>query len=274
MIQKVDVFSEATPEVKLRTKKMMMWLIIFAVIMLFAGITSALMVLKGKIMWMHVKVSGWFWWSLVWVTLSSIPMFLAVKQLKSGKIKSSMLMLLMTFVLGICFTFTQNSGWNELSAKGMGGRLKNQNKEVINSEEYGFLDIFWNLILGRAAYDWNPLGKFTGAYGEDYWIESKGKALVQWNGEFFDADDVNHEKPKTAQIMSTFNASGALISVLIYLHIIHLVFGLGYLLININRLRIGKLNQENYMSLHANGMYWHFMGILWAYLFVFVFFIY
>ena len=255
MSQQTDVFSEVTPEVKLRTKKMMMWLIIFAVIMLFAGITSALMVLKGKIMWMHVKVSGWFWWSLVWVALSSIPMFLAVRQLKLGKVKSAMLLLGITFILGICFTITQNSGWNELSAKGMGYTITPADN-------------------GMKAYHWNPLGKFTGVYGEDYWIESKGKALVQWNGEFFDADDVNHEKSKTAQVMSTFNASGALISVLIYLHIIHLVFGLGYLLININRLRIGKLNQENYMSLHANGMYWHFMGILWAYLFVFVFFIY
>jgi heme/copper-type cytochrome/quinol oxidase subunit 3 len=255
MSQKVDVFSEATPEVKLRTKKMMMWLIIFAVIMLFAGITSALMVLKGKIMWMHVRVSGWFWWSLIWVALSTVPMFLAVKQLKAGKIKSSMLMLILTFVFGICFTYTQNAGWDELSEKGMGYTITPADN-------------------GLKAYHWNPLGKFTGVYGEDYWIESKGKALVQWNGEFFEADDVNHEKPKTAQIMSTFNASGALISVLIYLHIIHLIFGLGYLLININRLRIGKLNQENYMSLHANGMYWHFMGILWAYLFVFVFFIY
>ncbi|MEN9948940.1 MAG: hypothetical protein RL106_1763, partial [Bacteroidota bacterium] len=52
----MDVFQEATSEVKLRTKKMMMWFIIFAVVMLFGGITSALIVLKGKIMWMHVQV--------------------------------------------------------------------------------------------------------------------------------------------------------------------------------------------------------------------------
>jgi heme/copper-type cytochrome/quinol oxidase subunit 3 len=255
MSQNVDVFSEATPEVKLRTKKMMMWLIIFAVVMLFAGITSALMVLKGKIMWMHVTVSGWFWWSLVWVILSSIPMYLAVKLLKDGKTKASMLMLAVTFLLGISFTITQNAGWTELSEKGMGYTISKTPE-------------------GLDAYHWNPLGKFTGAYGEDYWIESRGKALVQWNGEFYDADDVNHEKPKTAQVMSTFNASGALISVLVYLHIIHLALGLIYLLININRLRIGKLSASNYMSLHANGMYWHFMGILWVYLFLFVFFIY
>jgi len=34
------------------------------------------------------------------------------------------------------------------------------------------------------------------------------------------------------------------------------------------------LNQNEWISLHANGMYWHFMGILWLYLFAFLFFIY
>ena len=33
----MDVFDSVTPEIKLRTKKMMMWFIIFAVVMLFGG---------------------------------------------------------------------------------------------------------------------------------------------------------------------------------------------------------------------------------------------
>lgn len=121
---------------------------------------------------------------------------------------------------------------------------------------------------------WNPLGKFTGEYGTDYWIEYKGQPLVLWNGQFFASDDTNHTKPKTTEVMSTFNASGALISVLVYVHILHLALGLIYLVVNLNRLRTGVLNQENWMSLYANGMYWHFMGILWTYLFLFIFYIY
>jgi heme/copper-type cytochrome/quinol oxidase subunit 3 len=251
----VDVFDSVTPEVKLRTKKMMMWIIIFAVVMLFGGVTSALIVLKGKLMWMHVLVPTSFWLSIVSVLLSSATMFWAVKSLKAGQVKNAMIGVCLTLVFGVLFTITQMTGWAGLKAKGMGYTIT-QNAQ------------------GLKAYKWNPLGKFMGEYGVDYWIEYRNAPLVMWNGQLFAESDVNHTQPKTTEVMSTFNASGALISVLVYVHLIHLFFGLVYLGVNLNRLRIGTLSQENYMSLYANGMYWHFMGILWIYLFAFLFFIY
>jgi heme/copper-type cytochrome/quinol oxidase subunit 3 len=251
----VDVFDSVTPEVKLRTKKMMMWIIIFAVVMLFGGVTSALIVLKGKLMWMHVLVPTSFWLSIVSVLLSSATMYWAVKSLKTGQVKNAMIGVALTLVFGVLFTITQMSGWAGLKEKGMGYTIT-QNEQ------------------GLKAYKWNPLGKFTGEYGVDYWIEYRNAPLVLWNGQFYAESDVNHTQPKTTEVMSTFNASGALISVLVYVHLIHLFFGLIYLVVNLNRLRIGALSQENYMSLYANGMYWHFMGVLWIYLFAFLFFVY
>ena len=50
---KMDVFRGLDPDIKIRTRKMMMWFIIFTVVMLFAGITSALIVLYGKLIWLH-----------------------------------------------------------------------------------------------------------------------------------------------------------------------------------------------------------------------------
>jgi heme/copper-type cytochrome/quinol oxidase subunit 3 len=251
----VDVFDSVTPEVKLRTKKMMMWIIIFAVVMLFGGVTSALIVLKGKLMWMHVLVPTSFWLSIVSVLLSSATMYWAVKSLKTGQVKNAMIGVALTLVFGVLFTITQMSGWAGLKEKGMGYTIT-QNEQ------------------GLKAYKWNPLGQFTGEYGVDYWIEYRNAPLVLWNGQFYAESDVNHTQPKTTEVMSTFNASGALISVLVYVHLIHLFFGLIYLVVNLNRLRIGALSQENYMSLYANGMYWHFMGVLWIYLFAFLFFVY
>ena len=251
----VDVFDSVSPEVKLRTKKMMMWIIIFAVVMLFGGVTSALIVLKGKLMWMHVLVPTSFWLSIVSVLLSSATMYWAVKSLKTGQVKNAMIGVALTLVFGVLFTITQMSGWAGLKEKGMGYTIT-QNEQ------------------GLKAYKWNPLGKFTGEYGVDYWIEYRNAPLVLWNGQFYAESDVNHTQPKTTEVMSTFNASGALISVLVYVHLIHLFFGLIYLVVNLNRLRIGALSQENYMSLYANGMYWHFMGVLWIYLFAFLFFVY
>jgi cytochrome c oxidase subunit 3 len=255
MSENMDVFENVTPEVKLRTKKMMMWMIIFAVVMLFGGITSAMIVLKGKIMWMHVTVPSVFWGSICSVVLSSVFMWISVQSLKKGEVKKSMLHLFITFILGVAFTVFQMSGWSQLSEKGM-GYTQSLNKD------------------GLEVTKWNPLGKFTGQYGTDYWIEYNGASLVYADGQFYAHDDTNHTSPKTTEVMSTFNASGALISVLVYVHILHLALGLIYVLVNLNRLRTGVLSSTNWMSLYANGMYWHFMGILWVYLFFFVFFLY
>ena len=60
---KMDVYEGVAPEVKVRTKKMMMWFIIFAIVMMFGGITSALIVLYGKLIWIHITPPMWFWYS-------------------------------------------------------------------------------------------------------------------------------------------------------------------------------------------------------------------
>ena len=251
----VDVFDQVPEEVKIRTKKMMMWFIIFAVVMLFAGITSALIVLYGKLMWVHINPPAILWVSNLLVIASSATLIMAVKALKKGNQKGAMSLTLVTFLLGLAFVFTQNTGWNQLSDIGMG--------YTITENEHGL-----------KAYRWNALGRIKGEYDKDYWIEYQGQPLVKDGKEFYRAADAERLDPVTTQVMTTFNASGALLSVLIYVHIIHLFFGIIYLAVNLRRVSVGKINQQNWISLHTSGMYWHFMGILWLYLFFFIFFVY
>jgi cytochrome c oxidase subunit 3 len=251
-----DVFEGHSIDVKVRTKKMMMWFIIFAIVMLFAGITSALIVLKGKLLWVHFNVPTALWISNLLVIASSVSMVLTLKSLKSGAAKQKTFGLaLVTLLLGIGFVITQNAGWQNLKAHGMGYTITLDDQ-------------------GLKKYSWNTLGKLNGTYGTDYYLELHGEKLVLENGEYYATSDAARAKPLTNQVMTTFNAAGAMISVLIYVHIIHLFFGLIYMAVNVVRIHKMKLNQENWISLHTGGMYWHFMGILWLYLFAFVFFLY
>jgi cytochrome c oxidase subunit III len=251
----MDVFASLPEEVRIRTKKMMMWFIIFAIVMLFAGITSALIVLYGKLMWVHIHPPTVFWVSNLLVILSSITLILAVKQVKKGNQKGAISLTAITFILGLAFVATQNSGWSQLSNIGMGYSI---------TEEPN----------GMKKYRWNALGRIQGEYDKDYWIEYQGQPLVKEGNEFYRASDTGRLQPVTTQVMTTFNAAGALLSVLIYVHIIHLFFGLIYLAVNMVRVAKGRINAQNWISLHAGGMYWHFMGILWLYLFFFLFFVY
>jgi cytochrome c oxidase subunit III len=117
---KVDVYAEVSPEVKIRTKKMLMWLIIFAIVMLFGGITSALIVLYGKLMWVHITPPSWLWMSNALVVISSLMLILAVRSLKRGAQGMATALTAGAFVLGIAFVFTQNAAWGRLSQEGMG----------------------------------------------------------------------------------------------------------------------------------------------------------
>lgn len=249
---KVDVFEGHAPEVKIRTKKMMMWLIIFAVVMLFAGMTSAMIVLYGKLIWVHIIPPTILWVSNALVVVSSITMIMAVRFLKAGNQKNAMVFTALTFLLGLGFTITQNEGWKHLSGIGMG-------YTITETEE------------GLKSYRWNALDRLQGEYGKDYYIEYKGQRLEKYGDDYYEGFDTGRLNPVTTDVKKTFNAAGAMLSVLIYVHIIHLFLGLIYLVVNTIRVWKGKLNKDNWISLYAGGMYWHFMGILWVYLFSFMF---
>ncbi len=250
---RMDVFEGLDPEIKIRTRKMMMWFIIFTVVMLFAGITSALIVLYGKLIWLHITPVPELIISNVLIVLSSVTLILSGRMIKKGKQQLGFIFYAATLALGIGFAVSQNAAWNKMSARGLGYTIT-QNEQ------------------GQDAYRWNTLSKLSGEYGTDYWYEMNHERLVFENGEYYKPSDPS--RPVTNTVMTTFNAFGALLSVLIYVHIIHLIFGLVYLLINALRIRKGTINKENTLSITISGMYWHFLGILWIYLFAFLFYIF
>lgn len=250
---RVDVFEGLDPEIKVRSRKMMMWFIIFSMVMLFAGITSALIVLNGKLVWLRMSPPAALWVSNALIIVSSITLMLTLRQLKAGNQKMAMTLQVVTLILGIAFAFSQNTAWKQFSNRGMG--------YTVSENEQGL-----------KFYRWNTLGKMTGEYGKDYWFELNGEHLVKENNEFYKPSDPT--KPVTNTVNGTFNAFGALVSVMIYLHILHLAFGLIYMLVNTLRFARGIINPNNTLSVYISGMYWHFLGILWLYLFAFLFYVF
>ncbi len=69
------------------------------------------------------------------------------------------------------------------------------------------------------------------------------------------------------------NASGSFFYIITWVHLAHLVGGLISLFVTlINSLR-GKYNAENTLGLELCSIYWHFLDILWVYLFLFLYYI-
>ena len=66
------------------------------------------------------------------------------------------------------------------------------------------------------------------------------------------------------------NAAGSFLYILTLAHLVHLVGGLVALLFSSVSAVKGKYSLENSIGLDLTSTYWHFLGILWLYLFFFL----
>lgn len=251
--RKRDVFEGIDPGVKIRTKKMLMYLIIFAIVMIFAGLTSAYIVVNANKFWVHVDAPSWLYISIAVIVVSSATFYGALHAAKKGLKALTTSLLLVTLFLGLVFSYSQYKGWNQLAEKGMGFTMTEVDGVKISS--------------------WNRIQHIEGEYGTDFFVHKNGNRLIYEGGEFYLPDDQFRTNPVTDDVNRTSNMSGSFIAVLIFVHLLHLIFGLIYLMVLAVRSLTERINKDNTISLYTGGMYWHFLGILWIYLFVFLFFI-
>jgi cytochrome c oxidase subunit 3 len=69
------------------------------------------------------------------------------------------------------------------------------------------------------------------------------------------------------------NASGSFLYLITFLHLLHLFAGLISLLVTLKNSIKGKYNAGNILGLELCSIYWHFLDILWVYLFLFLYYI-
>ncbi|MDF2447497.1 MAG: heme-copper oxidase subunit [Bacteroidota bacterium] len=69
------------------------------------------------------------------------------------------------------------------------------------------------------------------------------------------------------------NASGSFLYLITFLHLMHLFAGLLSLLVTLKNAFKGKYNGGNTLGLELCSIYWHFLDILWVYLFLFLYYI-
>lgn len=171
------------------SQKIILWIAIASMIMLFAGLTSAYIVRQAEGNWVHFDLPKAFYVSTVLILLSSISIQWSVISIKKNQKGNSLTGLIITLGLGLAFSFTQFLGWS---------------------------------------------------------------ALVQ------------------EKIFFVGNPSGSFVYVLTGLHLAHLAGGIIYLLVVITKSIKNKYTSQNHLPVQLCSTYWHFLDILWIYLFVFL----
>lgn len=224
-----------------RAKRMLLYVGIFSIVMLFAGFTSAYVVSMSDGFWVNLELPSAFWISTIFIALSSITMILAFKAAKNNQVAQVKIYLIVTLVLALVFTKSQFTGWSQLMET---GNYATGSNETVN-----------------------------GVYGVNYTFLYAGEELVYENGEFYLPSDSARELPLKTKIEQSKNTSSSFMYILTALHLIHLVGGFLYLIALLIGAFKNKYNSENYLRIQLGGTYWHFLAGLWVYLLLFLHFI-
>jgi cytochrome c oxidase subunit 3 len=174
------------------TAKILLWIAMVSMSMLFAGLTSAYVVRKAEGNWMEFTLPRMFTLSTILIILSSFIMQYALIAVKKNKLAHVKTAVITTLGLGLAFVFMQFYAWN----------------------------------------------------------------VMVHNGIYF-----------------VGNPSGSFLYVLSGMHLLHLFGGIFSLIVISVKCIREKYSAENYLGLQLGAIFWHFLDILWVYLFVFVTFI-
>lgn len=224
----------------IRSRRLVTWLMVFAIVMFFAGLTSAYVVsMSSAAFWVGFRLPGAFWTSTGLILLGSLTIHLALVAARAGQVRRVAPLVGLTLLLGLAFTYFQVQGWGQL--RGMGHFFS-----------------FSNIL--------QP----TGVYGTDYTISHEGVPLVKEGEQYFRPDDMARTRPLNAEMAEEVNGASQYFYVLTWAHFIHVAFGLLSLVVMLVMALMGRYTAQENVGLWAGGVYWHFLGALWVYLLSFL----
>lgn len=114
-----ETLQEEFKQAKKKSAKPMLWISMISMLMFFAGLTSAYIISMKRDDWVTFDLPEALFTSTILIVISSITLFLSQMFLKKNKRAASLLLLVVTFVLGILFIWQQYVGFYELRDAGL-----------------------------------------------------------------------------------------------------------------------------------------------------------
>jgi cytochrome c oxidase subunit III len=95
------------------------WILLTAVVMLFAGLSSAYIVLRGVPAWQNIELPSLLWPNTAILLLSSVAIDLARRAVRRRDAQSMKRWLIAGLVLGVAFLVGQVAAWRQLVNAGV-----------------------------------------------------------------------------------------------------------------------------------------------------------
>ncbi|MNJ83061.1 cytochrome o ubiquinol oxidase subunit III [compost metagenome] len=350
-MSQIDYNQELTPEVREKMRKNLIYVGIFSIVMLFAGLSSGYIVSSGDSFWVKYNFPPAFYISTVLIILSSIVLSIGVRIAQKGKADILKKIVPLTFILGVGFAYFQFVGYSELFSNGshvvskitvaegrygtyyelqvngdymevdgndylIGGKvISDKKKEEISAfaKQFDRIDTEKNPKIAdlnkyTLLYKHQPLsfkdGKFyiqdtvpltevdlirlkqfsvhlkdgrgdffhRGKFGKDFKVYYKKQELEYKDRTLF-YKGVPLSAPLQLKMESASDTATSYLFILTFLHLLHVIVTLIFVLRASIRSFSGKLAEDNFLPVRTLAIFWHFLGVLWVYLLLFLLFI-
>ncbi|MBL7933577.1 MAG: cytochrome c oxidase subunit 3 [Bacteroidia bacterium] len=109
----------------------------------------------------------------------------------------------------------------------------------------------------------------------NYTLTSLGLFLTLGLGVAFFFTQIEAWKQLTAEgiyfVGKYSNASGSFLYLIALVHLAHMVGGLFALVVSLTKSLLKKYSSSDYLGIELTAIYWHFLDLLWVYLFLFLY---
>lgn len=150
--------------------------------------------------------------------------------------------------------------------------VKNKQLYTNEGEELQFLDRARLRDLAVNVRDKRGDFYAQGKLGKDFHIYYKGKELGYKDRQLV-LDGKKLDGYLQIKSMESADTASSYLFIITFVHLLHILVTLFYVVKLVIRSFTGKINSENTISLKVGAIFWHFLGVLWIYLLLFLLFI-
>lgn len=250
-----------------------MWMFLVQEIMFFGGLFTAYLVFRSKYPMAFAAGSNHldaFWGGLNTIVLivSSLTMALTVYYAQKGKRMVQVVLIILTMIFGATFLVVKAIEYSDKFNNGLipvAGLNKKVPATPEGEEGPGSIKPCWEAEHAAAAGAPRPNPR-----GEFKWTDCSLAKLAQDNNYlttserigYFSNGEIDGNKFRDKVRIFYF-----LYFVMTGLHALHMIVGLGLMAWLLWTAWKGNYNGDYYMPVEMSGLYWHFVDIVWIFLF-------
>jgi cytochrome c oxidase subunit 3 len=261
-----------------------MWMFLVQEIMFFGGMFTVYLVFRSRYPMAFAAGSNhlnvyWGAGNTVVLIVSSLTMALAVHFAQLGKRNLQVLFIILTMILGATFLGVKAVEYTDKYREGIvpvsGLNQKTEKQFTDNNESTGTVNnpvgrLDENESLNTGQGDHNEHEAYVNPRGDFLWKDTSLVVQAQQGNYLTESEKIGYfanGEISAAKFQDKVRIFFWIYFVMTGLHALHMIIGLGLMAWLLWKAWMGTYNADYYSPVEMSGLYWHFVDIVWIFLF-------